>query len=263
MLPRLISIGGFSIPTYGVLVALGFLAGLTIATRLARRSGIDGEKATNLGVYSALAGLLGAKLLMFLFDWRYFSANPGDIFSLSTLQAAGVFQGGLLLAIAFAFWYIRRAKLPILSTLDAFAPGITLGHAIGRVGCFAAGCCTGTKCDRPWAVTFTDPNSQVPPGHLGVPLHPAQLYESALLLFLFTALYRAWGRPHQPGTIFALYLILSALIRFGVEFFRHHAQELPFGLPLSLTQWIALAILAGGVGMLLRVRGLVLRAPGV
>ncbi len=254
MLPRLISIGNFSIPTYGVLVALGFLAGLTIASRLARRSGIDSEKATNLGVYSALAGLLGAKLLMFVFDWRYFSANPGEIFSLSTLQAAGVFQGGLLLAIAFAFWYMRSAKMPVLTTLDAFAPGITLGHAIGRIGCFAAGCCTGTRCDRPWAVTFTNPEAQVPPEDLNVPLHPAQLYESALLLFLFAALYRAWGRPHQTGTIFALYLILSALIRFGVEFFRHHAQDLPFGLPLSLTQWIALGILAGGTWMLLVIR---------
>ena len=96
MHPKLITIGDFFLPTYGVLVALAFLAGLWVAARLAKRTGLNANDVTNLGVYCALAGLAGAKLLMFVFDWRYFANNPREIFSLSNLQAGGVFQGGLI-----------------------------------------------------------------------------------------------------------------------------------------------------------------------
>src|SRR5262252_9137859 len=100
--PKLISIGSFFLPTYGVLVALGFLAGLAVTVRLARRSGLDAERITNLAVYVALAGMLGAKVLMIAFDWPRYSENPRDILSWGTLQAAGVFQGGLILALVTA-----------------------------------------------------------------------------------------------------------------------------------------------------------------
>ena len=137
MFPKLVAIGSFYLPTYGILVALGFLAGLAVTVRLARRSGLNAELVTNLAVYAALAGLLGAKILMILFDWRYFLSQPRQIFSFATLQAAGVFQGGLVLALITAFFYMRWNGLPFLKTSDAFAPGIALGHAIGKLGCFA------------------------------------------------------------------------------------------------------------------------------
>lgn len=260
MHPRLIAIDGFFIPTYGVLVAIAFLTGLSVAVRNARKLALDPEKATNLAVYAALAGLLGSKLLMFAFDWRYFAARPAEIFSLSTLQAAGVFQGGLVLGAATGLFYMKRAGLPVLPTLDAFAPAIALGHAIGRLGCLAAGCCWGTACDRPWAITYTNPDATtgVP---LGVPLHPAPLYESALLLVLFLWLRRSFRGAHAPGSVFAQYLIASSLIRFGVEFFRHHEQALPLGLPLSVTQWIALALAGAGGVLWLRRGGIVPLAP--
>src|SRR5215467_2466372 len=98
MLPKLFQYGDFYLPTYGVLVALAFLAGLWVTVRLARRAGLNPELITNLAVYVALAGMLGAKILMIVFDWPTFSKQPSEIFSLSTLQAAGVFQGGLILA---------------------------------------------------------------------------------------------------------------------------------------------------------------------
>ena len=88
MLPKLISIGSFYLPTYGVMVALAFLAGLAITVKLARRSGLNAELVTNLAVYVALAGMLGAKILMIVFDWHRYMANPSDIFSLATLQAS-------------------------------------------------------------------------------------------------------------------------------------------------------------------------------
>jgi phosphatidylglycerol:prolipoprotein diacylglycerol transferase len=242
MYPKLISIGSFFIPTYGVLVALGFLAGLMVTMRLATRAGLSAEKVTNLAVYCAIAGVLGAKLLMFLFDFSYYAQNPGEIFTLSTLQAAGVFHGGFVAALVVAALYMRQQKLPVLKTMDIFAPGVAIGQAVGRLGCFAAGCCWGRECDLPWGVRFrSDFAAPVP---LDKPLHPVQLYESFCNFLLFALLYRLAQRPHRPGQIIGLYLVVYSTVRFCVEFFRNHEQSLVLG--LSLTQWISLALLALG-----------------
>jgi phosphatidylglycerol:prolipoprotein diacylglycerol transferase len=251
--PKLISIGSFYLPTYGVMVALAFLAGLGITVRLARRSGLNAELITNLAVYVALAGMLGAKILMIVFDWNRYMANPADIFSFATLQAAGVFQGGLILALVTAYLYIRRQGLPLLATSDAFAPGLALGHGIGKIGCFAAGCCWGIETKVPWAVKFHDPAAYALTGvPLEIALHPAQLYESGAELLIFGFLYWRFGRQHAPGQIIGLYLVISSVTRFLIEFTRNHEQALPFGLPLSITQWIA--ILLAGAGAVLLVR---------
>ena len=250
MFPKLVSIGSFFLPTYGTLVAIGFLTALWITLRLARRAGLPSEPITNLAIYCALAGLLGAKLFMILFDFKEYWANPGSIFTLSTLQAAGVYQGGLLLAVITAIVYMRRNRLPALETCDVFSPGIAAGHAIGRVGCFAAGCCWGIECHLPWAVTFKNPDAASLVGvPLGVPLHPTQLYESFAEALIFWFLYRRINRPHATGEIIGLYLVLYSTVRFLVEFVRFHEQGLYFG--LSLTQWISLASLAAGIWILI------------
>ena len=246
MYPKLISIGSFYIPTYGVLVALGFLAGLGVTLRLARRLGLAAEQITNLAVYCALAGIAGAKLFMFLFDWKDYVSNPGQIFTLETLQAAGVFHGGFIAALLVALFYMRRQKLPVLGTMDAFAPGVAIGQAIGRLGCFAAGCCWGKECYLPWGVRFR--SNFASPVPLDKALHPVQLYESAADLLIFAVLYRQFGRSHRAGQVIGLYLVLYSTARFIIEFFREHEQSL-LG-PFSLTQWIALGLLALGTGML-------------
>jgi phosphatidylglycerol:prolipoprotein diacylglycerol transferase len=247
--PKLFHIGTFFLPTYGVLVALGFLAGLWVAVRLARRSGISSELVTNLAVYCALGGLIGAKILMIVFDWGDPQKPP--IFSIATLQAAGVWQGGLVLAILVAILYVRHNKLPFLETFDAFAPGVALGHAIGRIGCFAAGCCWGNRCDLPWAVTFRNPDAADLTGvPLGVPLHPSQIYEMLSELALFVFLYWRFGRAHSPGKIIGMYLVLSSVARFLIEFTRFHEQGLHYG--LSLTQWISIPLALGGLALLAR-----------
>ena len=248
MFPKIFQIGTFYLPTYGVLVAIGFLTGLMIAVRLARRSGLNGELVTNLAVYCALAGLLGAKILMLIFDWGAPDRPP--IFSLATLQAAGVWQGGLVLAFVTAIFYIRHTKLPLLETFDAFAPGIAIGHAIGRIGCFAAGCCWGTECKLPWAVTFHNPDAFALTGvPLEVPLHPSQLYEMCTEALLFAFLYWRFLKPHAPGRIMGLYLVISSAARFLIEFTRFHEQGLHFG--LSLTQWIAIGVAGAGAILLM------------
>jgi len=246
MFPKLITIGKFFVPTYGTLVAIGFLVGLWITVRLARRAKLPQEPIANLAIYCALAGLAGAKLFMILFNFKTYWEDPGSLFTLNTLQAAGVYQGGFLLALLTAILYMRHNRLPALPTCDVFAPGLVLGQAIGRIGCFAAGCCWGTQCDRPWSVTFRSLEAhdltEVP---LGVPLHPAQLYEVFADALIFAALFWMIRKPHRAGAIIGWYLVLYSSARFVIEFFRFHEQGLHWG--LSLTQWISLGTLVAGL----------------
>ena len=114
MFPKLIDTGSFFLPTYGVMVAIAFLVAIWLTGRLAAKAGLKPESVTNLAIYCALAGMAGAKLLMFVFDWRTYLLHPSEIFTISTLQAAGVYQGGLLLAILFAVFYMRRPGCPDL-----------------------------------------------------------------------------------------------------------------------------------------------------
>jgi phosphatidylglycerol---prolipoprotein diacylglyceryl transferase len=251
--------------TYGVLVAAAFLAGLWMASRLARRKNLNVESVTNLGIYCALAAIAGAKLMMFIVDFGYYRERPGEIFSMGTLQAGGVFYGGLLAALAISWWYMRRTRLPALETTDVFAPAIALGHGIGRLGCFAAGCCWGIECRRPWAITFTNPVANELVGvPLNRPLHPTQLYEAFAEFCIFGILYWRFGRPHRKGAIISLYLMLYSSARFVIEFFRHHEQGNLWGTPLNTSQWISIALFAVAGAFFLR-RGapeLAIPSPG-
>jgi phosphatidylglycerol:prolipoprotein diacylglycerol transferase len=253
MFPRLFHIGSFSLPTYGLLVALAFLTALWMASRFAKEKGINSEKVVNLGVYCALAGMLGAKVLMIALDPEY-RAHPMDIFTLATLQSAGIFFGGFALALVFAYFYMRAQGLPVLATSDIFAPGLALGHGIGRLGCFAAGCCWGRPTHLPWAVTSNNPDATtgVP---LGVPLHPTQLYEAFAEGIICLVLLHRMKREHRDGLIIGMYLLLYGLVRFGVEFLRMHDASNPLGGPLTLEQWVALAVAAGGAWLVFMPRG--------
>jgi len=241
--------------TYGVLVALAFLVGLWMAGRLARSSGLSEDAVTNLGISCGLAAIIGAKLMMFLNDIPYYTEHPLEIFSLSTLRAGGVFYGGLIAALAVAWWYFRKTHLPPLKTADVFAPAIALGHGIGRIGCFTAGCCWGVECHLPWAVTFKDPVANQFVGvPLNVPLHPTQLYEAFAEFLIFGILYWRFQRQHAAGAIIAQYLMLYSTARFIVEFFRYHDQGNLLGGPLDTSQWISLALFLVGGGYFLATR---------
>ena len=248
MFPEVFRIGGFFLPTYGLLVAIAFLAALWIAGSLGAKAGLHKETVLNLGIYCALAGIVGAKLLMILLDPSV-RGSLREIFSLSTLQAAGIFYGGFVAALATAFIYMWRNGLPALKTADAFAPGLALGHAIGRLGCFSAGCCWGVTTHLPWAVTFTNSRAHDLVGvPLGVPLHPTQLYESLGELIIFTGLYWGFLRPHRDGSVVSLYLVLYGTLRFLVEFVRYHDPESnPLTGPFSTEQWISLVLIALGL----------------
>jgi phosphatidylglycerol:prolipoprotein diacylglycerol transferase len=248
--------------TYGVLVAAAFLAALGLIARLAKSEKLHPETVTNLGIYCALAAIAGAKLMMFVVDAPYYLEHPSEIFSLATLQAGGVFYGGLLAALAVSWWYMRGHRLPPLKTADVFAPGIALGHGIGRLGCFAAGCCWGVQCDLPWAVTFKNPIAHQLVGvPLNVPLHPTQLYESFSEFLIFGILYWRFRKPHQEGSIIGLYLILYSAVRFAVEFFRYHEQGNLFNGPFDTSQYLSAVLATLGLYFVLRRRPQPAHAP--
>src|ERR1700750_416266 len=155
MHPRLFELGPITVYTYGVLLAAAYLLGLKLAMVRAKSRGLDQTRVLDLGIYIIISALVGAKLLLLVTDFRSFADNPRALLELA--RCGGVLSGALILAVIVALWYIRRIGLPLWTTCDVFAPGIALGHVIGRMGCFFAGCCYGKPTNVPWAITFTDP----------------------------------------------------------------------------------------------------------
>lgn len=248
MFPKLLDFGSFSLPTYGVLIALGFLVGISLSARLARRSGIDSERVTNLGIVLLVSAIVGAKLFLIVDNWSYYSDDLGRLFSLAALRSGGVFYGGLLTALGVAFYYTRRHRMPWLATADALVPGLAFGHAIGRLGCFAAGCCWGREAEIAWAVRFSDPTAHSFTGvPLNVPLHPTQLYEALGAVAIGSVLLWLYLRPHAAGTVLGTYLVLYSSFRFLVEFYRAEAaRTLLIGGVVSTTQAVAVGLVALG-----------------
>jgi phosphatidylglycerol:prolipoprotein diacylglycerol transferase len=248
MFPKLFDLGPVTVYTYGLLLAAAYLAGLQLALFRARRAGLDANKVMDLGIWVIVSALVGAKLLLVVIDFGYFVEHPGEIFSVA--RSAGVFYGGLLAAVPVGFWLIRKYRLPFWTTCDLFAPGIALGHTVGRLGCFAAGCCFGRETNVPWSVTFTNPLASQFGTPLGVPLHPTQLYESAAALFILFGLLAFERRGRQfPGRTFWGYMALYAISRFVIEMYRGDGRGLVLG-TLSTSQFIAALLLPLSLVML-------------
>jgi len=232
------------------MAALGLILGLTVVVRGARREGIDPDRAWNLGIIAILSAMVGSKLLMIINDWGRYSQHPAEIFSLGTLQAAGVFYGGLLAGLAMCFLYMVRHHMPMARTCDVFAPGLALGHAVGRLGCFAAGCCYGKPTHLPWGVTFSNPLAAQWTGTpLGIPLHPTQIYEFMVEMGNFVFLSWLLKRRRFDGQVMGAYLFIYGVARFFLEFLRDDPERGSlFGGALSVVQLISiLLVITGGV----------------
>jgi phosphatidylglycerol:prolipoprotein diacylglycerol transferase len=245
--------GDLTLHTYGLLLAIAFLAGLYVAANQAKRAGLDANKVTDMAVWVLIAGLVGAKLMLLAVDWNHYSQHPRDLLSL--FQSGGVFYGGLLGGVIVAWWYARRHSLPGWATADVLAPGLILGQAIGRLGCFAAGCCYGKPANVPWAVTFTDSYAN---RHVGTPmdtpLHPSQLYESLACFIIFAILVTIAPRKRFTGQVVLLYATLYSVTRFVLEFFRGDADRgFVFGV-LSTSQAIAIVVVVAAAFLFLRRR---------
>ena len=254
MFPELFRIGSFPVNTYGVLLALAFLTGLFAAARLGARDGLKRERMFDLGLWMLVAALVGSKLLLLVVEPEY-RQEPLRLLSLDFLRSGGVFYGGFIGAAAVGYFLIRRYKLPWWKTADAFAPGIALGQAIGRQGCFAAGCCWGEPTHVPWGVEFTELGHQLTGVPTGVHLHPTQLYESFAALGIFFFLLWLHRRKLFSGQVILCYAVLYGAARFIIEFFRADPRGDIAGLTtltgLSTSQLISLFVGAGGLIILI------------
>ena len=276
-------LGPITIHTYGVLLVFSFLIAILVARRLAQREGIDGEVIVDMGVYIILAALVGAKILLLVVDWEVYSrqfrtlamegggavgqalgflgstgAYIGSLaqMGMSLLQAGGDFYGGFTAGILATFWYTRRYQLVVWKVADISAPAVAIGHGIGRLGCFAAGCCYGIATDLPWGVTFTDTYSGSLVGvPLNIPLHPTQLYEATTNLVLGGFLIWMLRRKQYDGQIFWSYVLAYAALRFFHEFLRADPRGFLFGGALSTSQFIAIVGATIALGMLARLKG--------
>lgn len=244
MHPELIRLGPLTLHSYGVLVALAFLAAIWWASREMNRRDLNPEILPGLVFRIVLGAVLGARLLYVLIDLPHFLFNPSEI--IAFWNGGLVFSGGLTLAALLGYMKLRREPRR-LEWVDALAPAVALGQGVGRLGCFMAGCCYGAKTHVPWAVIFTAPNGLAP---IGTPIHPTQLYQSVAGFLTFFALVRfSRGNP-APGRTAGQYLVLFGAFRIIVEFFRADWRG-DFGFA-SVTQVVTGFFLLLGLHLLMR-----------
>ena len=237
----------FTLHTYGVLLALAFLAGLWAAGWQARKAGLNPAAIADMGVYVLIAGLVGAKLLLLIVEWGHYSRNPRELFSL--VQSGGVFYGGLIGALPVAWWYARKHALSGWQTADVLAPAVVIGQSVGRIGCLAAGCCYGRAAEVPWAISFHDEYAaRIVGTPLNVPVHPTQVYESIACLVIFFILVAVAARKKFHGQVALTYVVLYAIVRFVIEFFRGDVvRGSILDGALSTSQFIAILMVLGAL----------------
>ncbi len=251
MFPELFRIPGLGIPlaTYGVLLAIGFILALWMTARLAERDGLPKNRVYDLGLYILAASLVGSKLLMVITEWNDYGGDWRRIISFDFLRSGGVFYGGFIAAVIASVILMRRWNLPWRKTADAFAPGIALGHAIGRLGCFSAGCCWGVPTTSWIGVRFTEKASELTGVPIDSALVPTQLIEAAANLLIFVFLLWLTKRRKFEGQVIYTYLMIYSVARFTIEFWRDDPRGTVFG--LSTSQFISIVMFVFGFIMTL------------
>jgi phosphatidylglycerol---prolipoprotein diacylglyceryl transferase len=214
MHPILFEIGSITVYTYGFMIALGAIAGVSYMTLQGKKEvGLSFDQANTLFLLIFIAALIGGKVLLFFEDTSLYTENPKKL-----LAGRGfVFYGSFLFAVPTMLWYFKRNKLPVYQMLDVMAITTCLVHSFGRLGCFFAGCCYGISWDSFAAVVYTSESCFAP---LNIPLHPTQLYESFYILGVMLFLLYIRNKKKFHGQLFLSYLLLYAVGRFAIEYFR-------------------------------------------
>lgn len=275
MLPELFKISFLNITlnTYGFFLIAAVTLGLWVAAQMAGRDGLDKSRIYDLGLWTLVVALIGAKLLLVINEWDNFTHNPRQFLLLNFLRSGGVFYGGFIAAFITAATLTRAYHLPRWRTADASALGIAIGQAIGRLGCFSAGCCWGKPTTAAWGVQFTERGHEITGvptiasqlndpaqrdlwvnqiGGLDAPLHlhPTQLYETAATLVIFMALLWLSRRRRFEGQVMLAYAALYAVARFIIEFWRDDPRGSLLGLSTSQLIAVLVFLVAASIGAL-------------
>ena len=240
MHPVLFNFAGIKIYSFGLMVALAFLAGFAVIAWRGKKAGDNIEDYMEAIIWFIVAGIGGARLFYFLFFPEFFWQNPlKAIFS----QGGLVWYGGMIGVTLAVILFCKLRKYALWRFADIMIPGCAIGLAIGRIGCLLAGCCYGGPCDLPWAIHY-------PLAHEthGVAVHPTPLYETGLLLLIFGLLLWIDKRKPYNGVTAWSFFILYGIVRFVLEYFRGDRLVWIQSLDLSASQVISLAgILIGAI----------------
>ena len=251
--------GPWSLHTYGLLIALGFLLGMNLTKRQAERERESGERIIDLSFYLLLAGLVGARIVFILTKLDDYLRSPAEIFFF--WRGGLVWYGGFIGAALYMWVACRKAHLSYFKFVDLFIPNMALAHAFGRLGCLAAGCCFGKPVDLPWAVVFPAGSmaqqSQVADGLVGfddpsLSVHPTQLYEAGAEMALFWLLLtlRPFKRFH--GQLFLTWLAIYPLVRSAIEVFRGDRERGVY--VLSTSQYISILVGLAAIAVYVHLR---------
>ncbi len=235
----LLKIGPLMIHSYGLLIAIGIIAALLIGERRAVPKGLDGESLYTLTMVCVVGGILGAKILYVIVDWKEFLAHPLESLSVNGFVVYGGIIGGTLCAALYCLW----KKFYFWDYFDLVLPSVAVAQGFGRIGCFMAGCCYGRATDAWYGIAFV--HSNYAPNH--VKMIPTQLISSAGMFLIAAVLMFYAKKSDKAGQVGALYMILYSVGRFLVEFLRadYRGEVGPF----STSQFISLFILAVGIGI--------------
>lgn len=258
MWPTLVKIGNFEITTFGLMMFLAFITAGWVLSRQFRRSGMNEEVASSIVVAGALGGILGAKVYYAILfgNWRLLFDRAGL-----------VWYGGLIGGVLACSWVIWRNKLDFLKAADAAAPALSIGYAIGRVGCFLVGDDYGGPTDAWYGIAFpkgappttaeelrrfgaaVDPSI---PDYQVLKVHPTQLYETFAALVMFAILMRLNRHPLRRGLAWGLFLIMLGIERFLVEIVR--AKDDRFLGPFTVAQLISVLLVVAGTVLCARAK---------
>ena len=221
MHPVLFHIGGFVIPSYGALAALGVLVALTITLYTARRLQLDPNKIWNLSIIVLFTALVGSRLLLIAANWSILRSHPLWILSLAMIHHPLLAAIGTLLALAAATFYVTWQHLPFRTTADALSAPLAVGLGFEQIGALLSGAGYGTGARVPWAVIYTDPlAARWSDAPLGIPVHPVQAYASLGYFAIALTLFLLLPRRSQNGDLGGIFLMATGAVLFITEFWR-------------------------------------------
>ena len=223
--PELFSIGDFSIESYPFFVGLALLVGVLLYYYNLKKYNSVNDNSINIAIAAIVGGTLGAKLPIWIMNFKAIVTNP----SIESIFSGRTITGGLIGGMLAVIWIKKRLGIKTKKG-NLFAPSVALGIAIGRIGCVLRGCCYGVATDLPWGVNFGD----------GIMRHPTQIYELIFTLGLFIYFQFFYPRPAVPGEMFRKLMIYYFVFRFFEEFLRENQH---YFLQLSVFQWISIAVI--------------------